>query len=46
MKLYKIKSPSGIILQILADSIFHACQIAVENEGYIYTNSQYLKLNK
>jgi len=46
MKLYKIKSPSGITLQVLADSIFHACQIAVEKEGYKCSNVEYLKLNK
>jgi hypothetical protein len=46
MKLFKIKSPSGVTLTIYAESIFHACQIAVQNEGYKFTNVEYLKLNK
>lgn len=46
MKLYEIKSPSGVTLKVYAESIFHACQIALQNEGYKFSNVEYLKLNK
>jgi hypothetical protein len=46
MKLFKIKSPSGKTIQILAETIYHACQLAVQNENYQFTNVEYLKLNK
>lgn len=46
MKQFKIKSPSGKTLLIIAETIYHACQLAVQNENYKFSNTQYLKLNK
>jgi hypothetical protein len=46
MKIYLIKSPSGQNLSILADSLYHAVQIAVGRECYKYSNVDYLKLNQ
>jgi hypothetical protein len=43
---FKIKSPSGKELIVTAESIFHACQKAVEIESYKFSNVEYLKLNK
>jgi hypothetical protein len=43
--LHEIKSPSGEVLKIIADSVFHACDIAVRLENFRYSNSDYLKLN-
>jgi len=46
MELFKIKSPSGKEMRIWASTIYHACQLAVHNEGYKFSNVEYLKLNK
>ena len=45
MKVYFIKSPNGKKHNILAETIFQAIQIAVERDGFIYSNIDYLKLN-
>lgn len=46
MNQYKIKSPSGKVFKLTADSIYHAVQKAVELESYKYSNFEYLKINK
>jgi len=45
MNLFLIKSPNGISHTILAQTIFQACQIAVERDQYVFSNVDYLKLN-
>lgn len=44
MKVYLIKSPNGKNHNILADSIYHAVSIAVQRDGYKFSNVEYLKL--
>jgi hypothetical protein len=46
MKKFKIKSPSGKMLLIIAETIYHACEKAVQLESYKFNNTEYLKLNK
>ena len=46
MKQYAIKSPSGKIISVYAETIYHACDKAVFEEGFKYKNADYLKLNK
>lgn len=46
MKQYEIKSPSGKIISIYAETIYHACDKAVYEENFKYKNADYLKLNK
>jgi hypothetical protein len=46
MKYYNIKSPSGKIFNIYADSIYHAVSKVVNIEGWKYSNIDYLNLNK
>lgn len=43
---YKIKSPSGKTIEVTAETIYEACEIAKIRELSRYTNAQYLKLNK
>lgn len=45
-KLYKIKSPSGKVLNIFATTIFHAIDKALWNESYKHQRKQYFDLNK
>lgn len=44
--LFKIKSPSGKVFSIYADSIYHAVSKVVNMEGWKYSNIEYLKLSK
>lgn len=44
--LFKIKSPSGKVFIICADSIYHAVSKVVNMEGWKYSNIEYLNLNK
>jgi len=44
MAIYLIKTPEGN-LTILAETIYHAVQLAVERTGYRYSNSHLLKIN-
>jgi hypothetical protein len=46
MKKYFIKSPTGRKFNVLAETIYHAVQKIVDFEGYIYSNIDYLKINK
>ena len=46
MKEYKIKSPTGKALIVIAETIYHAVQKVVELENYKYSNIDYLKINK
>ena len=44
MKVYLIKSPNGKKHNILAETIYHAVSIAVQRDGYKFSNVDYLKL--
>lgn len=44
--LFKIKSPSGKVFQIYAESIYHAVSKVVNMEGWKYSNIDYLNLSK
>lgn len=46
MKQFVIKSPTGNKLMIQAYDIFHACNMAVLIENFVFTNQDYLHLNK
>lgn len=46
MKKHFIISPSGRKFNVTAETIYHAVQKIVDFEGYIYSNIDYLKLNK
>lgn len=41
MKLFIIQNPNGKQKTILADSKYHAIQIYVEKDGFLYSNSEY-----
>jgi hypothetical protein len=46
MKIYLIKSPNGTNHSVLAETFFHAVQIAVNRDNYQFSNVEYFKLNK
>ena len=46
MKTYRIKSPSGKTIPIFAESLYHAINLVMGQEGYIYPSLKYFKLNK
>lgn len=46
MKLYYIKFPSGEQMPILAESLYHAIQKCVEQDGFLYSNSEYVEVKK
>lgn len=46
MKTYSIKSPSGKVISIYAESFYHAINLVMGHEGYIYNSIDYFKLNK
>jgi hypothetical protein len=43
---FKIKSPSGKTIEVTAETIYEACEIARRKETWAYSNAEYLKLNK
>lgn len=45
MKAYDIKSPSGKIIRVLAENIYHAIEVAKAKENHQYTNKDYLLKN-
>lgn len=45
MKTFYIKSPSGKILPIYAETIYHAIQKAMVVDGFSYNQTEYNKLN-
>jgi hypothetical protein len=46
MKTYRIKSPSGKTITVFAESFYHAINMVMGQEGYIYQSLEYFKLNK
>lgn len=44
-KTYAIKSPNGQVHRVLAQSYYHAIQLAVMCDDWQFTNSDYFKLN-
>jgi len=45
MKIFLVKSPSGKILPMYAETIYHAIQKAMVVDGFSYNQTEYNKLN-
>lgn len=46
-KPYRVKSPSGKVFTIIAETLYHAISIVCgEKESFTYSNIEYIKLNK
>jgi hypothetical protein len=45
MKIFRIQSPSGQMLTIWAETIYHAVQKAMVVDGFNYPQTNYFKLN-
>lgn len=46
MNLYYIKTPSGQQKPILAQTLYHAIQKCVEQDGFLYSNSEYKEVKR
>ena len=46
MNLYYIKNPKGQQKPILAESLYHAIQKCVEQDGFLYSNNDYHEVKK
>lgn len=46
-KPYRVKSPSGRVFTVIAETLYHAISIVCgEKESFTYSNTEYIKLNK
>ncbi|RTK92558.1 MAG: hypothetical protein EKK61_03930 [Rickettsiales bacterium] len=46
-KPYRVKSPSGKVFTVIAETLYHAISIVCEEkESFTYSNIEYIKLNK